>query len=77
MTPSLPEPWREDADGEPHYTIVQVIEYGKACAVAEQAHILRIVHEQANTYGKPGECMAIGIRAKVRNVKPKPDWSAA
>jgi len=33
----------------------------------EQDRILRIVHEQANAYGKPGECMAIGIRAKVRS----------
>lgn len=43
----------------------------------EQDRILRIVHEQAHAYGKPGECMVIGIRAKVRNVEPKPDWSAA
>ena len=33
----------------------------------EQDRILRIIHEQANAYGKPGECMVIGIRAKVRN----------
>jgi len=33
-TPPLPEPWREDADGEQHYTIVQVIEYGQACREA-------------------------------------------
>ena len=36
----------------------------------EQDRILRIVHEQANAYGKPGECMEIGIRAKVR-AKPE------
>jgi hypothetical protein len=80
MMPPLPESALRGL-----YSTDQLIEHGKACAAAEQDRILRIVHEQANTYGKAGECMAIGIRAKVRS-KPdvgirtsetKTDWSAA
>jgi hypothetical protein len=79
MTPPLPESTLRGL-----YSTDQLIEHGKACAAAEQGRILRIVHEQANAYGKPGECMAIGIRAKVRNhiedkrkLVEKTDWRAA
>jgi len=92
MTPPLPlrtilQPAQPEVWG---FSLVQCIEYGKACAAAEQDRILRIVHEQANAYGKAGECMRIGIRAKVRNhiednrklvtkpdSRPETDWSAA
>ena len=79
MTPPLPAsfPAGYIAQTEHFYTANQMTEYGKACAAAEQDRILRIVHEAANAYGKAGECMRISIRAKVRNVEPKPDWSAA
>ena len=45
-TPPLPEPWREDADGEPHYTIVQVIEYGEACRAAALEDVAQICNEE-------------------------------
>ncbi len=81
MTPPLPEPERHDHGLHGRgFTALQMTEYGKACAAAEQDRIMRIVHEQANAYGKPGECMWIGIRAKVVTKavsSPKTDWSAA
>jgi len=34
-------------------------------AVEEQDRLLRIVYEESTAYGKPGECMWIGIKHKV------------
>ena len=48
-TPPLPEPWREDADGEPHYTIVQVIEYSQACRAAALEEAAQICSHKAET----------------------------
>jgi len=29
--------------------------------------VLKVVYETSNAYGKPGECMFIGVKARVRN----------
>lgn len=35
----------------------------------EQERILKICYEQCTPYGKPGECVWIGIKSHVRNLK--------
>ena len=74
--PAPPDPWREDADGKPHYTTEQLQAYGKVCAAAERERILQIVYEQSTPFGTPGECIWIAVKSQVRHV-PKTDWSAA
>lgn len=71
MMPPLPEPvavgvgyWDEYVFG---YTRGQMTEYAQACIAAERERILRIAYEQSTAYGKPGECMWVGIKSRVRN----------
>lgn len=44
----------------------QLERFFNLATAAEQDRILRIVYEESTAYGKPGECMWIGIKHKVR-----------
>ena len=57
--PTLPEPWRTDADGEEHYSHMCMQAYGQAC---RDAALLDAMNATL-AFGKTGAVIAAAIGA--------------
>ena len=57
--PTLPEPWRTDADGEEHYSHMCMQAYGQACRAAALLDAMNATLP----FGKTGAVIAAAIGA--------------